>query len=54
VAELVSYQLRDSIAVVTLDDGKVNVLSRQMLRRSRCCGPALSWPRGCCHSPSPW
>jgi len=32
VAELVSYQLHDSIAVVTLDDGKVNVLSRQMLR----------------------
>jgi len=32
MAELVSYQLHDSIAVVTLDDGKVNVLSRQMLR----------------------
>src|SRR5271166_6626283 len=29
---LVSYQLQDSIATVTLDDGKVNVLSRQMLR----------------------
>jgi len=32
VAELVSYQLHDSIAVITLDDGKVNALSRQMLR----------------------
>lgn len=31
MAELVSYQLRDSIAVVTLDDGTVNVLSQQML-----------------------
>jgi len=32
VAELVSYQLHDSIAVITLDDGKVDALSRQMLR----------------------
>ncbi len=32
MAELVSYQLHDSIAVITLDDGKVNALSRQMLR----------------------
>ena len=32
MTELVSYQLHDSIAVVTLDDGTVNVLSRQMLR----------------------
>jgi enoyl-CoA hydratase len=31
VTELVSYQLQDSVAVVTLDDGKVNALSRQML-----------------------
>jgi len=32
MTELVSYQLQDSVAVVTLDDGKVNVLSHQMLR----------------------
>ena len=32
MTELVSYQLHDSIATVTLDDGKVNVLSHQMLR----------------------
>ena len=31
MTELVSYQLQDSVAVVTLDDGKVNALSRQML-----------------------
>jgi enoyl-CoA hydratase/carnithine racemase len=32
MTELVSYQLHDSIATVTLDDGKVNALSHQMLR----------------------
>ena len=32
MTELVSYQLQDSVAVVTLDNGKVNVLSHQMLR----------------------
>jgi enoyl-CoA hydratase len=32
MTELVSYQLQDSVAVVTLDDGKVKVLSDQMLR----------------------
>ncbi len=31
MAPLVSYQLEDSIATITMDDGKVNVLSRQML-----------------------
>jgi enoyl-CoA hydratase len=31
MTELVSYQLQDSVAVVTLDDGKVNALSRQLL-----------------------
>jgi enoyl-CoA hydratase len=28
---LVNYELEDSIATITMDDGKVNVLSRQML-----------------------
>jgi enoyl-CoA hydratase len=28
---LVSYRLRDSVATITMDDGKVNVLSRAML-----------------------
>jgi enoyl-CoA hydratase len=32
MTDVVSYQLRDSIATVTLDDGKVNALSRQALR----------------------
>lgn len=31
MGKLVSYQLRDSIATITMDDGKVNVLSPQML-----------------------
>jgi enoyl-CoA hydratase len=28
---LVSYQLRDSVATITMDGGKVNVLSQAML-----------------------
>jgi enoyl-CoA hydratase len=32
MTDLVSYQLQDSVAIITLDDRKVNVLSRQMLR----------------------
>ena len=32
MAEPVSYQLQDGAATITLDDGKVNVLSRQVLR----------------------
>ena len=28
---LVSYQLKDSVATITMDDGKVNVLSARML-----------------------
>jgi enoyl-CoA hydratase len=32
MAETVSYQLKDSVATITLDDGKVNVLSRQIVR----------------------
>src|SRR4030088_1647422 len=31
MGKLVLYQLRDSIATITMDDGKVNVLSPQML-----------------------
>jgi enoyl-CoA hydratase len=31
VTDLLSYELNDSIATITLDDGKVNVLSPQML-----------------------
>jgi enoyl-CoA hydratase len=31
VADLLSYELNDSIATITLDDGKVNVLSPRML-----------------------
>jgi enoyl-CoA hydratase len=31
MTELVSYRLEDSVAVVAMDDGKLNVLSRQML-----------------------
>jgi enoyl-CoA hydratase len=31
MTDLVSYRLQDSVAIVTLDDGKVNALSRQML-----------------------
>lgn len=31
MGKLVSYQFRDSIATITMDDGKVNVLSPQML-----------------------
>ena len=32
-AELVSYRMRDGIATITMDDGKVNVLSPAMLRQ---------------------
>jgi enoyl-CoA hydratase len=31
VTDLLSYELNDSIATITLDDGKVNILSPQML-----------------------
>jgi enoyl-CoA hydratase len=31
MGELVSYELRDSVATITMDDGKVNVLSQAML-----------------------
>ena len=31
MSDLVTYQLKDSIAHITMDDGKVNVLSPRML-----------------------
>ena len=31
MTDLLSYELNDSIATITLDDGKVNILSPQML-----------------------